>query len=272
MQLTKHHGLGNDFLVAMVTELPEDATDLAKAVCDRTRGIGADGLIFGLPGSSAAKSDAAMVLFNADGSRAEMSGNGIRCLAQALIMINTVTPSTPNTFRIHTDAGLRKVTTHSTDNPNVLSAKVDMGQISAGPNLNNLAGRDFLVTQGLTKHLETVALGNPHLVVGVDNLDDYSFEQLSEELSVIAASVNIEFVTLGENPNSIKMKVWERGAGPTQACGTGACAAAHAAHGWGLVGQQVKVLMAGGEVTVELGQDSVMLTGPAEFIAKVDYA
>ena len=130
MRLTKHHGLGNDFLVALAEALPTDAPALAQAVCNRTRGVGGDGLIFGLPGDHGASTDVTMVLFNADGSRAEMSGNGIRCLAQAVVQHEDRGQS--RELRIGTDAGIRTVRVEPADDPATIQARVDMGPVRAG--------------------------------------------------------------------------------------------------------------------------------------------
>ena len=259
MRLTKHHGLGNDFLIAFTDALPDDAPAVAKAVCHRTRGLGADGLIFGLPGDPDASTDATMVLFNADGSRAEMSGNGIRCLAQALVRRNDC--GRGGALRIGTDAGVRAVSVEPTENPHVVQARVDMGPVGAGPDLGSIdypAGLRFA----------TADVGNPHLVIHVANARAVEISAHGAALSRLAGGINVEFIS--EAATGIDLRVWERGVGVTEACGTGACAAAHAAHLWGLVGPVAQVSMPGGDVVVELGETTV-LAGPAEYIATVDY-
>ena len=259
MRLAKHHGLGNDFLIALVNVLPDDAPAMAQAVCHRTRGIGADGLIFGLPGDSDAGTDVTMVLFNADGSRAEMSGNGIRCLAQAAAGQGDRDQS--RELRIGTDAGVRAVSVEPTDDPHVVQARVDMGPVDAGPDLGSIdypAGLRFA----------TASVGNPHLVIQVPDAREVDIAADGAELSRLAGGINVEFISGAAA--GIDMRVWERGVGVTEACGTGACAAAQAAHHWGLVGPSVRVSMPGGDVVVELG-DTALLTGPAEYIATVEY-
>lgn len=266
MQLAKHHGLGNDFLIALADVLPADAPAMAQAVCHRTRGVGADGLIFGLPGDADAGADVAMVLFNADGSRAEMSGNGIRCLAQAIFRQHG--RGQCGELRIGTEAGIRSVRVEPTDDPDVVQVRVEMGPIRPGPDLEDGDVVGYLNSHGLGDHRSTADVGNPHLVVGVHDIRQIDVAEHGAELSRLAGGINVEFIS--PNPEGIDMLVWERGVGVTEACGTGACAAAQAAHHWGLVGPVVSVSMPGGDVVVELG-DSAVLVGPAEYIAAVDY-
>ncbi|WP_419917737.1 diaminopimelate epimerase [Candidatus Poriferisocius sp.] len=283
MRLTKHHGLGNDFLVAMVDSLPEDASARAREVCHRTRGVGADGLLWGLPGDPAMGTDATMVLFNADGTRAEMSGNGIRCLAQAIVESGhdgvaqaivesghdgvsqaIVESGHDGVLRIGTDAGVRTVWIEATEDRGMIRARVDMGPIGPGP---ELASIDY--SGGL--RFMTVEVGNPHLVVEVADAGSMNVSWDGYELSRAAGGINVEFVSRRAGDQGIDMRVWERGVGETQACGTGACAAAHAAQEWGLVdGREVSVFMLGGEVVVELDETAV-LTGPAVRIATIDH-
>ena len=260
LTLTKHHGLGNDFLVAFHPHV-DDLPALARRVCDRHRGIGADGL---LVAESADGYAAQMVLFNADGSRAEMSGNGIRCFAQALAARRgDMVPQ-----RILTDAGERCVTLSATDDPHTIDASVDMGAIepievpSGWESLGCLPERPVM-------HL---SLGNPHSVVGVEDI--HVVDLLALGLKV--PHVNLEIVAPGSHQNEIRMRVHERGAGITEACGTGACAAAYAAARWGLATPRdgkLVVEMDGGRATVTLDSPApgrVTLTGPATYIGTVE--
>ncbi len=263
MQLTKHHGLGNDFLIALADALPADVPAMAQAVCHRTRGVGADGLILGLPGDPAAGTDVTMVLFNADGSRAEMSGNGIRCLAQAFARRGALGHAGRGLeLRIGTDAGVRTVQVETTDDPATILARVDMGPVSAGPELESIDYPDGL-------GFATANVGNPHLVIQVPDAQGVDVALDGAELSKRAGGVNVEFISPHTDGRGIDLRVWERGVGVTEACGTGACAAAQAARNWGLVGPVVEVSMPGGDVVVELG-DTAVLVGPAEYIATVD--
>jgi diaminopimelate epimerase len=260
LELTKHHGLGNDFLVAFHPHV-DDLAALARRVCDRRRGIGADGL---LVGESEPGYAARMVLYNADGSRAEMSGNGIRCFAQALARRRgDLLPQL-----ILTDAGERLVTLHATDDPDVIEAAVDMGPVSSigEPESWRRIGADSL------RPVSHLSVGNPHAVVGVESVAVVDLLTLGE----IVPDVNLELVEAGPEPHAITMRVHERGAGITEACGTGACASAWAAVSWGFVAaglEEITVHMDGGDAKVRLHSPQnghVTLVGPAVYIGSVE--
>jgi diaminopimelate epimerase len=259
LELTKHHGLGNDFLVAFHPHV-DDLAELARRVCDRRRGIGADGL---LVGESETGFAARMVLYNADGSRAEMSGNGIRCFAQALARRRgDLSPQ-----RILTDAGERLVTLSATADGDVIEAAVAMGEVVAiaEPDDWHLIGVDPL------RPVSHLSVGNPHAVVGVDDVTLVDLLALGEKV----LDINLEIIETGPEPGAITMRVHERGAGITEACGTGACASAWAAVEWGLVDrglQEITVHMDGGDAKVRLHSPEighVTLLGPAEFIGSI---
>ncbi len=264
MQLTKHHGLDNDFLVVLDEAngraCPIDGS-VARRLCDRRTGLGADGLIRGAAPEPGDGVDVVMHLYNSDGSRAEMSGNGIRCLAQAVALARNFDTGS---LRIRTDGGVR-TTDITVTGPTSAAVSVGMGAASPGPAV------PVPVEEEIDARHATVDLGNPHLVIE-------SSDPTAVDLATRGAwleqqfdgGVNVEFVAKdGGRPDSIVMRVWERGAGITQACGTGACAAAHAAHTWGLVGERVTVEMPGGAAEVQLGPD-IVLTGPAELVAHVE--
>jgi diaminopimelate epimerase len=260
LTITKHHGLGNDFLVVFHPDV-DDLASLAIRLCDRRRGIGADGL---LVGESADGYAAQMILHNADGSRAEMSGNGIRCFAQALaVRRGDLAPQL-----ILTDAGDRLVTIEATDDDLTILAAVDMGTVDPLPEPSGWAALGCHPDRPVA-HL---SLGNPHSVVGVDDVDQVDLVELGAKLP----HVNLEIVEPGERQNELRLRVHERGAGITEACGTGACAAAHAAASWGLATPadgKLVVHMDGGSATVELdtpGPGRVTLTGPATHIATIE--
>jgi diaminopimelate epimerase len=242
LTLTKHHGLGNDFLVVLDLDARNLIDgELARALCHRRIGIGADGLIHATAGAGGP--DLTMTLFNSDGSLAEMSGNGIRCLAQAEAMRRDV-PELD--ISVLTEAGIREVQVRPGPHPLTVMASVDMGPAKSRP-----ADAGLLVD-----------LGNPHLVLLVD-------DPATTDVSGADPDVNVEFIAAGPERDALTMRVVERGAGETLACGTGACAAAFAAHEWNLVGDRVTVHMAGGDAEVVLG-DTITLTGPATYIATVD--
>lgn len=266
MRLTKHHGLGNDFLVALGGRAP--TASLARQLCDRRRGIGADGLIVGAAPEEEGL-DVTMKLRNADGSAAEMSGNGIRCLAQAVALDRGGNGAS---LLIGTDAGPRRVDVGPTDAEGTCEVAVDMGELAAGPPippeqralLAGLVGREPLAA--------TVDAGNPHLVVFVEDLDAVDALDLGVVGPRLQAGfpdgVNVEVVTARDG--DLHLRVWERGVGRTEACGTGATAAAVIAHRHGLVDRAPAVHMPGGAVRVEVGGASARLVGPATFVARVE--
>lgn len=259
LELTKHHGLGNDFLVVFHPDV-DDLAALARRVCDRRRGIGADGL---LVGESEIGYAARMVLYNADGSRAEMSGNGIRCFAQALAQRRGDLVSQ----RILTDAGDRVVVLEATADRDVIVASVDMGTIGPldEPDDWHLLGAD---PSWPVVHL---SVGNPHAVIAVDDVSVVDLLALGEKVP----NINLEVIEPGPEAHAITMRVHERGAGITEACGTGACASAWAAASWGMVASgldEITVHMDGGDAKVRLHHPDnghATLVGPATFIGSV---
>ena len=272
MRLTKHHGLGNDFIVALEEvngPLHVDAT-LARTLCDRRRGVGADGFIIGsVPVSGQVDTDGepvdvVMHLWNADGSRAEMSGNGIRCLGQALAMARDDHEAM---YVVGTDAGLRELVVHDDAEHRLATVSVTMGPVGEGPAIPK-AVSERLVGE---RHA-TADMGNPHLVVLVADLHQIDLVGTGSWLEQqFPAGVNVEFIEIGSVPDTIDLLVWERGAGVTEACGTGATAAAHLAHQWGLVGNQVRVVMPGGTADVVVAPDyepdtEPILIGPAQHV------
>jgi diaminopimelate epimerase len=247
--LQKWHGAGNDFLV----EVSEDGTapwwdaTRARAVCDRTTGIGADGLLLAALGS-----EVSMTLYNADGSDAEMSGNGIRCLAAA---VRRTTNGTWDTLEVHTVAGLRTVTLKMEETSGYGS--VDMGDVTFGETLPGTLGVAYV--------------GNPHVVVRDDpKWTDAMREELAEELSLDLDGVNVEFLTI-ESDDHLSIKVIERGVGWTRACGTGTCAVVAVAHRDEMCGTDVTVDNPGGVLHVTLNGAAATLSGPVQFVANVEW-
>ena len=263
MRLTKHHGFGNDFLVLLDdASHPLDA-DVARALCDRRTGVGADGLIRAERLDVVADDAvAAMELRNADGSAAEMSGNGIRCLAQALILAGWADgPILP----IRTVAGRRVVTLHDRSDPLTYSLSVEMG-------LARIAGEAPEWARGPIRRILRVDVGNPHLVFDAGSDDDeVDLVELGESVNAKEPGGANVHLLRPEGGDRIAIRTYERGVGPTRACGTGACAAAVAAHAWGLVGEAVAVEQAGGTADVTVGGDGgVVLRGPATLVATVE--
>lgn len=254
--LRKLHGLGNDFLILLSDGdgWAADAT-LAKRVCDRHHGVGADGLVVGqqLDGDGLG-----FRLWNADGSEAEMSGNGLRCLAHAALDEGWVSEDEP--IAVSTPAGPRAVTIRRGPGPDLAWGTVEMGQVS-------VRGEEHRCNVGHGQLL--VDVGNPHLVVVGPDPAAVDVAHLGPLLEATEpAGLNVEFVVLGPGPDTVTMRVWERGVGETEACGTGACAAAAAMHYWGRVGTSVTVAQPGGSAAVELRSDgSATLSGPSQHIA-----
>jgi diaminopimelate epimerase len=277
MRLTKHHGLGNDFLVLLDADGSQPVTRAqARALCDRRLGVGADGLIRATRPDGAApagphpSAHAVMELTNADGSAAEMSGNGIRCLAQALLAAGWA-PG-PEVV-IDTPAGRRTVTAHEPVDTAAQEFSVDMGPARLVGEASEWAGGPFA-------RALAVDTGNPHVVVELAtdsvaaaerDVAGVSLVELGEQVNAkVPGGANVHL--LAPDPavaNGIVMRSYERGVGPTAACGTGACASAAAARAWGLVDEVVSVRMPGGIAHVTLGE-SIVLRGPAAYIATID--
>ncbi len=258
IQLTKHHGLGNDFLVARVPQavaVPRTAA-FARAVCDRHFGIGADGLLFAEAVSDGA--DVEMVLLNSDGSRAEISGNGLRCLVQAVLRSDG---RREGELRVRTDAGLRHVTSTPTDEPNVDLLTAEMGEVKPGPTVPDLP----------IEALDAIGLdiGNPHVVIHVASLDGLDPARIGPPIeAAVPGGVNVHLL-VAEDDTTVRLLHWERGAGITQACGSGASVAAAAARSWGLTGDEVVVRMPGGAATVLLDGGAVRLRATATIVGEV---
>jgi diaminopimelate epimerase len=262
---TKHEGAGNDFLVILD---PDDTLRLSvgqvRLLADRRRGIGADGIIRVGPGREGC--DLSMELRNADGSPAEMSGNGIRCLAQAAVEAGLVTPPT---FTVATAGGVRTVAFIPGESRGWAKASVDMGPVSLGPDQ--------------PQHFEdrrarTVDVGNPHLVLLGPDVADVHIAELGPMLqSGFADGINVEWIAAGadEEGELLDFRVWERGVGETLACGTGSVAAAAAARSWGAVRDEgvVRVRNPGGTLEVTLGaaeHDPAFLAGPVRKVADIE--
>ncbi len=264
VRCTKHEGAGNDFIVVVDRD---DALRLSGAqirlLCDRHRGIGADGIIGVTPGRLGA--DISMVLHNADGSEAEMSGNGIRCLAQAAVDAALVTEPS---FCVATGGGMRQVTYSPDERPGWGRASVAMGRVTLGSQREAIEGR--LVRE--------VDVGNPHLVLLGDGVAEVDIGVRGPELqSKYPAGVNVEWIELAKDDDGpyLELRVYERGAGETLACGTGSVAAAAAARDWGVVDGSgaIRVHNPGGMLTVTLGSDpesAAVLAGPVRKVADID--
>lgn len=268
MNFTKMHGLGNDFIVVEgETILPGHAAELAEQLCNRFFGIGADGLVYILPSE---KADFRMRIMNSDGSEAEQCGNAIRCVAK-YVYDNGLTNKENITIET-LGAGVQKVQL-SIAAGKVETVRVDMGQpildglqvpttIDANPVINHsieVDGREF--------HFTAVSMGNPHCVIYVDDAVNFDLSIWGPKLEVhplFPRKINVEFVTV-RSRDYTDMRVWERGAGPTLACGTGACATVVASVLNGVTDRTATVSLKGGDLLIEWNEEDnhVYMTGPA---------
>lgn len=276
MEFSKYHGLGNDFILvdnrqqANPCLSPEQAT----VWCDRHFGIGADGVIFALPGQG--DRDYTMRIYNSDGSEPEMCGNGIRCLAKFLERLETAAgqpPALPHTYRIQTLAGLISPTLQANG-----LVTVDMGPpyLLAAEIPTTLASPDSRVVDlplTVADHswpVTAVSMGNPHCVTFVEDLDRLPLTDLGPQFEhhpAFPQRVNAEFIQVIK-PDYLKMRVWERGAGITLACGTGACASLVAGVLTDRCDRTATIELPGGnlEITWSALDNRVYMTGPAQWV------
>ena len=266
LRLTKAHGLGNDFLVALASRndqltaatVAAGGAVAAKALCERHRGVGADGLIFGLPPSET-DADLRMVLFNADGSEDEISGNGIRCLGQAALR---AMGRRDGDIVIDGASGRRRLTSIATDDPAVDQLTVSMGTVGQGPAIGPVASAVPAM------HIGSGNVGNPHIVVHVESLDDIDPAVAGPPIEAeVSGGTNVHFMAV-TGADTIRLLHWERGSGVTEACGSGATVSARLARDWGLVGSRVTVQMPGGVAVVDV-DEPMSLTGEAVHIAEI---
>jgi diaminopimelate epimerase len=270
MKFVKMHGTGNDFVLLEAQGNERDWPRLAQAACDRHFGVGADGLILVLP---SVRADVRMRIFNPDGSEAEMCGNGLRCIVKYAVEGGLARPRAGR-IDVETPAGVLAAQTFG-DGRTVERVRVSMGVprfapaeipvlIEAEPPILNLP----LEVAGRALRLTCLSMGNPHAVHFLDEpvaafpLDEIG--PLVERRPLFPQRINFE-VACVQATDRIEARVWERGVGPTLACGTGASATVVAARLQGLVGERVDITLPGGTLLIEWdGRGEVHLTGPAE--------
>ena len=254
MRFTKMHGAGNDFIVIDPCEVKgADLAGLARKVCDRHFGVGADGILVPAPSQVA---DLKMVYLNSDGSPSQMCGNGIRCLAR---YARDYELTEGDALSVETEAGMKKLLLFQDG-----SSRVEMGPPEFEGEVE-LYGFSFL----------RVAMGNPHAVAFLRN--DKEVERLVlkevgppiESDPLFPEKTNVEF-GYARGPNEVRMRIWERGAGETLASGSGSCATAAAAIHQGLAESPIQVLLEGGTVEVEWagGDEPMYMKGPAEYVCE----
>ncbi|KAK3407049.1 hypothetical protein EUGRSUZ_K03171 [Eucalyptus grandis] len=275
LHFVKYHGLGNDFILVdnRDSSEPRVTPEQAAKLCDRNFGIGADGVIFAMPGING--TDYTMRIFNSDGSEPEMCGNGVRCFARFIAELENL--SGKQRFTVHTGAGL--IVPEIQDDGKVT---VDMGEpiLKASdvptkllPNKDHSVVKYDLKVDGVTWNVTCVSMGNPHCVTfgakgeQVDKLNLAEIGPKFEHHEMFPARTNTEFVQVF-SPSHLKMRVWERGAGATLACGTGACAVVVAAVLEGRAGRSCTVDLPGGPLEIEWREkdNHVYMTGPAEVV------
>lgn len=268
MKFTKMQGLGNDYVyVNCFKETIENPPEMAKKVSNRNFGIGSDGLIMINPSDVA---DFEMEMYNADGSRSEMCGNGIRCVGK---YVYDYCLTEKEHISVETLAGIKYLDL-TVEDGKVKLVKVDMGSPELVPaNIPIVADGDRVIDEpinvnGTEYRMTGVSMGNPHAVVYVEDVKGLDIETIGpafENHERFPNRVNTEFVKVLDR-NTVEMRVWERGSGETMACGTGACAVAVACILNGLTEDKVTVKLLGGDLQIEWDKeaDKVYMTGPAE--------
>lgn len=267
MKFTKMHGLGNDYIyVNCFEEKIDNPGQAARKLSDRHFGIGSDGLVFILPSE---KADFRMRMFNSDGSEAEMCGNAIRCVGK---FVYDKGLTRKKTITVETLAGIKTLEMTEQDGKIIL-VRVDMGEPILEPaRIPVKSDKDIFVSEkidvsGQYYNVTCVSMGNPHAVAYVEDVDDFPVDKigpLMENHHLFPKRINAEFVQVIDR-NTLKMRVWERGAGETMACGTGACAVLVASVLNGISERKATVKLLGGDLIIEWDEKTnrVFKTGPA---------
>ena len=276
MRFTKMHGIGNDYVyVDCFEQQVADPARLAVAVSDRHFGIGGDGLILVCPSDQA---DVRMRMFNADGSEAQMCGNGIRCVAKYAYDHGR---SRANPMRVQTAAGVKSLELTLDDKGKVRAATVDMGlPILEAERIPVNVPRGKPVDIGLRLssrafHMTCVSMGNPHAVIYTDDVAAVPLETLGPEIEnhpLFPQRVNVHFVQV-HSPQELTLRTWERGSGVTLACGTGASAVCVAGVLTGRSGRKITAHLPGGDLKLEWREQDgrVYMTGPATEVFTGDW-
>ena len=267
MRFTKMHGLGNDYIfIDGLNERVANPARLARRMSDRHFGVGGDGLILILPSKRA---DLRMRMFNADGSEAEMCGNGIRCLAKYAYEHGL---ARKRVITVESKAGVHALE-NTVINGKWRKVRVDMGSPGLGRRQIPMRGRagrvvgEPLAVDGVTYEITALSMGNPHCVIFVDEVDKFPVAEVGPKIEShhrFPQRTNTEFVQVLSR-GEVSMRTWERGAGETLACGTGASAVCVAGALTGKTERAVNVNLLGGNLELEWAEDDhVYMTGPAE--------
>jgi diaminopimelate epimerase len=267
---TKLHGIGNDYIYINAIEHNLEGTDIAelsRAMSDRHFGIGSDGIILILPSE---KADFRMRMFNSDGSESAMCGNGIRCFGKYVYDRGL---AAKREIAVETDAGI-KILDMTVRDGKVTVVRVDMGiprleraEIPMKGPSGNVIEEPVILSDGTVLKLTAVSMGNPHAVIFVDDAKKFNVEKYGREIEnnpLFPRRTNVEFVTLAGKDEVIQ-RTWERGAGETLACGTGASAVCVASHLTGRTGRKIVSHLTGGDLALEWDESSghLFMTGPA---------
>lgn len=275
IRFTKMHGAGNDYIYIDATKsCPDNLPEMARVMSDRHKGVGSDGLVAIMPSDVA---DFRMRMFNADGSEGEMCGNASRCIAKFVYDKGLTNKST---ITLETLAGIKilQISKLNTDGT-VREVTVDMGKPSFAPQDVPLATASEVVNMSIATsmgemHITALSMGNPHGVVFIDSVANLAIEGIGVEIQnnpLFPAKANIEFVEV-INPDELRMRVYERGSGETQACGTGACATLVAAVVNGKANRKAVIHLLGGDLSIEWAEnDHVMMTGEAVTVFEGEY-
>lgn len=278
MKFTKMHGAGNDYIyVNCFEETVEDPNALALKISDRHFGVGSDGLVLIKPSKAA---DFMMDMYNSDGSRGKMCGNATRCVAK-YVYDNKMTDKTE--ISLETLSGIKYIKMNIGSDGKVESARVNMGEpILAAKDIPTMFEGDAVVDKpvkvnGQDYRITCVSMGNPHCILYIDDTDSLDIEKFGphfEHYKMFPDRINTEFIQRVDS-SSFKMRVWERGAGETLACGTGACASlvAGVLNGYYKKDEDVKVILLGGELTIRWNSEDncVYMTGPAATVCTGEY-
>jgi len=276
---TKMHGIGNNYIYLDLFNHTFDESifsPLSKAIANVNTGIGSDGLILIVPSKVA---DVEMRIFNKDGSEGQSCGNGLRCVAKYVYENHLVSNKT---FRIETKAGIVNAEVFGS-RENVNSITVDMGSPllrrhhipMLGSDVEKVVAEPFKLSQH-NLYVTALFLGNPNAVFFVDDIHDFPLDEFGSQITAdprFPNRVNVEFVEV-VSPTEINFRVWERGSGITEACGSGACAAVVASvlNGFIKRNEDIEVHLSGGDLTIKWSDDGkVWMTGPAETISKGVY-
>ena len=279
MKFTKMHGCGNDYVYinGMEEMIPmEEKPELVRKMSDRHFGVGSDGVIF-INASDAA--DFEMEMWNADGTRGEMCGNGIRCVAKYVYdkgltdkeEISIISSGQVKYLKLQAEDGKMMTARVNMGRPVFAPAEIPVVMPEGAENAVNVP----IPVNGMTYHMTCVSMGNPHAVVFVEDVSGLDLEKIGplfEKHELFPRRVNTEFVKVIDKTH-VEMRVWERGSGETLACGTGSCATVAACVLNGLTENSVTVKLLGGELFIEWDRaaDLIYMTGPASTVYEGDY-